>query len=79
MSMEETAAQVHTTTVLPSLNPSVCSMNPALLSTMLVPRPAGAISQLTRRASRKPVRQDAADRPKQAPACAAAQCLCFTV
>jgi hypothetical protein len=70
VSMDETAAQVHRTTVLPSLKPSVCSAKPLLLSTTLQARPSGAVSQVTRRASRKPVRQQAADRPKQAPACA---------
>ena len=37
---------------------------------MLAPSPAGAASQLVRAASRNPVRQAAAERPKQAPACA---------
>ena len=67
--MDETAAQVHTTTVLPSLNPSVCSAKPAEESKMLAQSPAGAAVQETRAASRKPVRQAAADIPKQAPAC----------
>lgn len=67
--MEETAAQVHTTTVLPSLNPSVCSMKPADDRTMLAARPAGAASHVVRAAKRNPVLHAAADSPKQAPAC----------
>ena len=67
--MEETAAQVQTTTVLPSLKPSVCSANPADDRQMLAARPAGAAVHETRAASRKPVRQAAADMPKHAPAC----------
>jgi hypothetical protein len=70
MAMEETAAQVHTTTVLPSLKPMVCSMNPKDDSTTLAARPTGAAVQELRAASRKPVRHAAADRPKHAPACA---------
>ncbi len=45
-------------------------MKPAELKAILAARPPGAASQLLRAASRKPVRQAAADRPKQAPACA---------
>ena len=70
VTMEDTAAQVHTITLWPSLKPSVCSMKPSEEKMMLMPRPAGAVSQDRRPASRNPVRQQAADRPKQAPACA---------
>ena len=45
-------------------------MKPAEVNAMLAPSPAGAASQLVRAASRNPVRQAAAERPKQAPACA---------
>ncbi len=67
--MDDTAAQVHTMTLWPSLKPSVCSMKPSEEKTMLMHRPAGAASQDRRRTSRNPVRQQAADSPKQAPAC----------
>ena len=70
MTMEDTAAHVHTMTLWPSLKPSVCSMKPSEEKMMLMPRPAGAVSQDRRPASRNPVRQQAADRPKHAPACA---------
>ena len=70
VTMEDTAAHVHTITLWPSLKPSVCSMKPSEEKIMLMPRPAGAVSQDRRPASRNPVRQQAADRPKQAPACA---------
>ena len=70
VTMEDTAAHVHTITLWPSLKPSVCSMKPSEEKMMLMPRPAGAVSQDRRPASRNPVRQQAADRPKQAPACA---------
>ena len=69
VTMDETAAQVHTMTLWPSLKPSVCSMKPSEEKTMLMHRPAGAASQDRRPASRNPVRQQAADSPKQAPAC----------
>lgn len=69
VTMDETAAQVHTTTVLPSLKPSVCSAKPVDDKQMLAARPAGAAVHETRAASRKPVRQAAADIPKHAPAC----------
>ena len=44
-------------------------MKPEEVNAALAPSPAGAASQLVRAASRNPVRQAAADRPKQAPAC----------
>ena len=44
-------------------------MKPDEVNAALAPSPAGAASQLLRAASRNPVRQAAADRPKQAPAC----------
>jgi len=68
VTMEETAAQVQTTTVLPSLKPSVCSANPVDESPTLAARPIGAAVHETRAASRKPVRHAAADMPKHAPA-----------
>ncbi len=70
VTMEDTAAHVHTITLWPSLKPSVCSMKPSEEKMMLMHRPAGAVSQDRRPASRNPVRQQAAERPKQAPACA---------
>ena len=69
MTMDETAAQVQTMTLWPSLKPRVCNMNPREEKMMLMHTPAGAASQDRRLASRKPVRQQAAESPKQAPAC----------
>ena len=66
--MDDTAAHVQTITLWPSLKPSVCSMNPREEKVMLMQRPAGAASQDRRPASKNPVRQQAADSPKQAPA-----------
>lgn len=70
VTMEDTAAHVHTMTLWPSLKPSVCSMKPREEKMMLMQRPPGAASQDRRPASRNPVRQQAAESPKQAPACA---------
>ena len=69
VTMDETAAQVQTTTVLPSLSPQVCSMRPAVVSPEPARMPAGMYRMLTWLPSRNPVRQAAADSPKQAPAC----------
>ena len=69
VTIDETAAHVHTMTLWPSLKPSVCSMKPREENTMLMQSPAGAASQVRRLASRNPVRQQAAESPKQAPAC----------
>ena len=67
--MEETAAHVHTMTVLPSLRPRVCITKPELVSRALKAMPTGTHRLLPAPcASRKPVRQAAADNPKQAPA-----------
>lgn len=57
-----------TTRLLPSLRPHVCSAKPPEVSPTLAASPAGTHSGC-RAASRKPVRQHAADKPKQAPAC----------
>ena len=69
VTMEETAAQVQTTTVFPSLSPQVCSMRPAVVSPDPARMPTGTYRMLTWLPSRNPVLQAAADSPKQAPAC----------
>ena len=67
--MEETAAHVHTTTVLPSFKPRVWMTKPQLVSIALKAMPmAIQVALPTPSASRKPVRQAAADSPKHAPA-----------
>ena len=67
--IEDTAAHVHTMTVLPSLRPRVCITKPELVSRALKAMPTGTHRLLPALcASKKPVRQAAADNPKQAPA-----------
>jgi hypothetical protein len=57
-----------TTRLLPSLRPHVCRAKPPDVRPTLAARPMGTHSGC-RAAIRKPVRQQAADSPKQAPAC----------
>lgn len=67
--MEETAAHVQTTTVLPSFNPRVWMTKPELVSRALKAMPITIqVALPAPSASRKPVRQAAADSPKHAPA-----------
>lgn len=66
--MDDTAAQVHTTTLFPSLRPRVWVSTPAADSATLHRMPAGVHSPLPREASMNPVRLAAADNPKHAPA-----------
>lgn len=67
--MEETAAHVHTTTVLPSFKPRVWITKPELVSIALKAMPMTIqVALPAPSASRKPVRQAAADSPKHAPA-----------
>ena len=67
--MDDTAAQVQTTTLFPSLRPRVWVSTPAPDSATLHRTPAGVHSALPRDASMNPVRLAAADSPKHAPAC----------
>ena len=67
--IDETAAQVQTTTVLPSFRPLVWMTKPELVSRALKAMPMAAHKALPEpSASKKPVRQAAADSPKHAPA-----------
>lgn len=67
--MEETAAHVQTTTVLPSFKPRVWMTKPELVSRALKAMPTTIqVALPAPSASRKPVRQAAADSPKHAPA-----------
>jgi hypothetical protein len=54
LTMEATAAAVHTMMEEPALKPRVCNTKPLLVSITLPARPAGANTQLARLASRKP-------------------------
>ena len=69
VAMEETAAQVHTMTVLPSLRPRVCSMKPREDMRTEPASPTGKASHPTRATIVMPVLQLAADSPKHTPAC----------
>ena len=67
--MDETAAQVQTMTVFPSFRPSVCSMKPKEEARIDINSPAGKASQPRLDTNWIPVLQQAADKPKQTPAC----------
>lgn len=69
VAMDETAADVQTMTVLPSLRPRVCSMNPKDETSTEITRPAGNASHPRLEIICMPVLQQAADKPKHTPAC----------
>ena len=68
VAIEDTAAQVHTMTVLPSLSPRVCSMKPREDMRTDPANPRGKASHPTRATMVMPVLQLAADSPKHTPA-----------